>query len=75
MKVHSSLQKRPLVLFELLVCMGVLSSSTNYQANAIQLNHLATQGIFANHQLNINAMAQLSEEAEEPTEPVDASAT
>ena len=75
MKVHSSLQKRPLVLFELLFCMGVLSSSTNYQANAIQLNHLATQGIFANHQLNINAMAQLSEEAEEPTEPVDASAT
>jgi hypothetical protein len=29
MKVHSSLQKRPLVLLEILVCMGVLSHTNN----------------------------------------------
>lgn len=68
MKVHSSLRKRPLVLIEILVCMGVLSHSSN-QANAIHLNQLAAQGLFANHRIDLESLLNLQDDAQ--AEPAD----
>jgi hypothetical protein len=61
MKVHSSLKKRPMVLFELLVCMGVLSY-TNSSANAIHLTQLASQRLYSQNHLDINALMQVGDE-------------
>lgn len=61
MKVHSSLKKRPMVLFELLVCMGVLSY-TDSSANAIHLNQLASQGLYSANRLNLNSFMQSRDE-------------
>jgi len=44
MKVHSTLKKRPIVLLQILLCMGVLSTSDN-QVNAITLRSLAHAGV------------------------------
>lgn len=45
MKVHTSLRKRPLVLLQLLICMGVLSNDKS--VNAIQIKNRSLNTVYS----------------------------
>ena len=45
MKVHSSLRKRPLVLLQLLICMGVLTNDKS--VNAIQIKNRSLNTLYS----------------------------